>query len=225
MRKSRQRLQQTPYDLIAEELSALKAEVRRLSNNRGPTVPIYDPDNFPSQNVLGQVALAHPSSTQPKTAWAYDEDNGWWKIGAAANGVGHIDLNLLIANGSDTVGIGVAQSFPGPGSSDTVSSHCTCVIKALDTAWNFTLPVLNNSPVSISSDTDPQLSVQDLSLSTIALYSCTMPTIASGAANYISVDSLLSGTATLDISSSLNPIFLAAHIYAVTVVISIKKTP
>ena len=153
----------------------------------------------------------------------------WSDVGAACGGggggtQGHIDLGLLLANGSDTVGLNIQQSAPASAStSDVISIAATGVIKALDTAWNFTMPVLNNSSVSIVGNS-AQLSVQDLSASTIAIYSCTVPTVASGSAGYITVDSLSHGTGTLDISSSSNPVFLAAHIYGVTISVTVKQS-
>jgi hypothetical protein len=67
--------------LVAQRIKSLEREVRRLQNQRGPTIPQYDPDNFPAQNVQGQIAIADPSSSQPMTAHAYDSTNGWWQIG------------------------------------------------------------------------------------------------------------------------------------------------
>lgn len=69
------------YKLLASEVAALKKQFWRHVNNRGLTVPQYDPSDFPGQSVPGQVAIAHPDSSQPMTAWAYDSENGWWQVG------------------------------------------------------------------------------------------------------------------------------------------------
>jgi hypothetical protein len=109
--------------LIAQKIRSMDRDITRLKNNRGPTVPQYDPDNFPAQNVQGQIAIADPSSSQPMTAHAYDSTNGWWQIGGAESGIkfdtypqeGNY-LNLILQGGTTpSTDLTGADSYGGVG--------------------------------------------------------------------------------------------------------------
>lgn len=88
----------TPTDILVARIEKLERHLSQVKNDHVVTVPVYNPSGFPSKAVQGQIAIAHPSSTQSKTAWAHDETNGWWKIGGAGivfdaiNNGGYLDV-------------------------------------------------------------------------------------------------------------------------------------
>lgn len=57
---------------IYKQIDVLARRIERLQNNAAPTVPIYDPTNFPQDAVEGQIALGTDDS-----AWKFF--NGTWK--------------------------------------------------------------------------------------------------------------------------------------------------
>lgn len=162
------------------------------------------------------------------TGWGSGGEKGCTVIAIrvdAAIATGHVDLGLLLADGSDIVGLNLGQSGPSPSATDTVAITVSGTIQALTTAWNFTMPVTNNTGVAIEERVTTQLSVQDMTSGTdIAFYDCAMPPLAVGATDYITVTALNTGTDTIDFSAPANPIFLAAHKYAVTLTIAIKQS-
>jgi hypothetical protein len=63
------------YDVLFKRIVKLENEVKRLKNVSAPTVPIYDPTNFPQDAINGQVAIGSDD-----TAWKYVND-AWSEIG------------------------------------------------------------------------------------------------------------------------------------------------
>jgi hypothetical protein len=106
---------------IYKQIDVLARRIERLQNNAAPTVPIYDPTNFPQDALEGQIALGTDDN-----AWKFW--NGVWKqIGAIPDHIvffnknqvaapAQVDGNLsMLLLGADDNGFGVAiESQGGP---------------------------------------------------------------------------------------------------------------
>jgi hypothetical protein len=95
----------SPEEFLHWRIKEHERRIHSIESNKILTTPSYDPDNLPTEAVQGQLAIADPATGKPKTAWAYDDTNGWWQLAGinidwiyvGTTGVDGID-SLLAAN-------------------------------------------------------------------------------------------------------------------------------